>query len=712
MNIYQEFKSIINKYSFRDEVIKKVLNIFDGAGETQIITSDIIPKPLKIKEFIVLSNEIERALNIIHSKLKEIQQKYEISSGSLFYFSQYGGSKTQFLNLVENEINLEISNCIIILFEDLYHINPINLFDQIFSQIFQILAKMPKISEDQVKYRRFSNELRHYIGEIQVAIRQSSNLKKAETLLSNLKKIKNPEMRNIIDELDALLHSTILVDSVDILNKVIQLMQFCSQNEIIFLFLFDEVDLWLEERGEELKFSEDFNKISKIMKLILEIPDSKVKIFMVYTCTDRVNRLFQTMQYKFETISPVASRLNRIYNSSEKILEPGNYGSKIDIAIVNLAAFYHLANDRVKIDTNKIEEMLPILDKKYKILSRRMANSKVIQLLKNYQQLSQPLEVGLKNWKNNTQHYGNLLQDNLPSILNRLTIKFVRKDILVDPSRTLSRDKIDGFFINYSLDDEEIKTPVEIKLTREFKGEKAYQALQYLQLNPNDSLIMIIFSPTTLEIITKEIIQYAENNGYDKSVYERIHIILIDKPIAFSSINGITRVSSDAENMLDFLNAFANWFEFFSDFSNQYQEIKRKLGIDFIPPKVKKPIEYERPTEEPEIEETPGFKLSPEQQTCLNLASAMFHRKKFSQTGRMNKSTIQNFIADHSLGITDLEKYLEIMDRANVIEKITKSQVIFSTKIINALSLDDLRQKINNYFQRTVEKSGTMGTFL
>lgn len=711
MNIYQQFNSIVNKYSYRDEVIKKILNIFDGTGENQIISNELIPKPLRIKEFVIFSNEIERALNIIHSKLREIQQKGLTNSGSLFYFSQYGGSKTQFLNLVENEISFEIPNCITILFEDLYHINPIILFEQIFSQIFQIIGRVPKISEDQVKYRRFSNELRRYIGEIQVAIQQSSNLKQAEMLLSNLRKIKNPEMRNIINELDALLHSTILVDSIDILNKIIQLMQFCSQNEILFLFLFDEVDLWLDEGGEELKFSKDFNKISKIMKLILEIPDNKIKIFMVYTCTDRVNRLFQTMQHKFETISPVASRLNRIYNSSEKILEPGNYGSKIDIAMVTLAAYYHLANNRVKINTEIIEKAIPILDKKYKSFSRRMANSKIIQLLKNYQILSEPLKSGLKNWKNNTQHYGILLQNNLPSILNRLTIKFVQKDILVDPSRILSRDKIDGYFVNYSLEDEEIKTHVEIKLTKEFKGEKAYQALQYLQLHPEESLVMIIFTPTPSNIINKEIINYAENNGYDKSVYKRIKFILIDKPIAFSAINGISRASIDSESILEFLDAFANWFEFFSDFSNQYQEIKRKLGIDFIPPKTIKPPASEKP-EQLEAKKLIASKLTPGQQTCLNLLSAMFHRRKFSTTGRMNKNTIQNFIADHSLGIADLEKYFELMDRSNIIEKITKSQVIFSSKIINAQSLEDLSQKVCTFFQINSEKLGTMRVFL
>ncbi len=715
MNIYQEFNSIVNKYSYRDEIVKKVLKIFEGTGENQILSREIIPSQLRIKEFLILSDEIERALNIIHSKLREISQESIITSASIFYFSQYGGSKTQFLHLIENEINIEFPNCIVVLFEDLDHINPISLFDAIFSQIFQIIAKLSSISEDPINYKKFTSELRNYFGNIQVAIQQSKNLKKAEDLLNSLRRIRNPEILRIIEELDLLLHTTILVDSIDILNKIIALMQYCSQNDIIFLFLFDEVDLWLDVVEEELTFSQEFNKISNIMKLILEMSDNRIKSFMVFTCTDRVNLLFQRMQHKFETISPVSSRLNRIYNSSEIILEPGNYGSKIENALVNLTAFYHLANNRVKIDTEIIEKIVPLLEKKYKTFSRRITNSKIIQLLRNYVLLSQPLEIGLRNWKNNTTHYGSLIQDNLPSILNRLNIKFVRKDIPVDPNRTITRDKIDGYFINYSLDDEEIKTHAEIKLTKEFKGEKAYQALQYLQLNKEEHLVMIIFTPTPIELINREITHYAENNAYERSIFERLHIILIENPLAFCAINWISRGGSEPYQISEFLDSYANWFEFFCDFSNQYREIKRKIGLDIIKPEKPPPTDVPPapPTDvPPPPPPPPEYTLSTEEQTCLNLLSNMFHRRKFSSTGRMNKSTIEKFISDQSLGITDLEKYLELMDRANIIEKITSAQVTFSSKIINGTSLDDVKQGVINLFQRATQKENTINIFL
>ncbi len=707
MNLYKEFNDIVSKYSFFEDNIKKILRIFDGTGDNQIISSDIVPPNFRIKDFIVISDQIERGLNIIHKRLREIQEENSKNSGYLFYFSQYGGSKTQFLNIVVDEITAKLPNCITVLFEDIHHINPILIFENIFSQIFQILAKIPQFHEDRERYRNFSRELREKIAEVQIAIRQSSNLKEAEVILENLRKIKNPNMIKQINKLDDLLHTTILVDPLLIFHKIINLMQFCSQHGILFLFLFDEVDLWLEERGDELSFSKDFNRVSKIMKYMFEIPDNHIKNFLVFACTDRVNRLFMTLQYKFENISPVASRLNRIYNSAEKVLDPGNYGLNMDKILVNLAAFYQLVNIQPKIDIKLLEQSLPILEYKYKSFSRRMANSKIIQMLNNYKLLSQPLNIGLKEWKNNAQYYGNLIQKNLPSILNRLTIKFVREDIPVDPGVGLTKDKIDGYFVNYSMESKEIRTHAEIKLTSNFKGEKAYQVLQFLQLHPDESIIMILFCPSTLENIKKKIYEYAENNAYNHEIYSRLYFIHLQNPLAFAPIIGITKVGADSDKLLEFLESFASWLEFFSDISSQYQEIKQRIGIDFVPPEPPPRPEGIHGEETPE----PEIKLTTEQQTCLNLLSQLYHKRKFTETGRMYKSTIRKFIEENSLGITDVEKYYELMKHSNIVDKITNKTVSFSDKIVKIDSLSDLRKTTANFFLRSQESASIMSYY-
>ncbi|GAH47807.1 unnamed protein product, partial [marine sediment metagenome] len=115
MNLYQEYNKIVNNYSFFEDYIKKIIRIFEGTGDNQIITRDIIPPNFRIKDFVVFSDQIERGLNIIHKGLREIQEENAKNSGYLFYFSQYGGSKTQFLNLIVDEISAKLTNCITVL---------------------------------------------------------------------------------------------------------------------------------------------------------------------------------------------------------------------------------------------------------------------------------------------------------------------------------------------------------------------------------------------------------------------------------------------------------------------------------------------------------------------------------------------------------------------------------------------------------------------
>ena len=74
----------------------------------------------------------------------------------------------------------------------------------------------------------------------------------------------------------------------------------------------------------------------------------------------------------------------------------------------------------------------------------------------------------------------------------------------------------------------------------------------------------------------------------------------------------------------------------------------------------------------------------------------------------MYKSTIRKFIVDNSLGISDVEKYFEIMKYSNIIDKITDKTVSFSAKIIKIDSLDNLRKITINCFQKKEDSSGIL----
>jgi len=125
INFSKEYKNLHNNFIYYDkEKINKIFLIFQGKGGSQTITRDIIPKSTHIQDFIILNSEMERALRYVNTQIIKLSQDTQQTSSFLFYFSQYGGSKTQFLNLVEDEINRKLTKTIIIFINDLTQLKP------------------------------------------------------------------------------------------------------------------------------------------------------------------------------------------------------------------------------------------------------------------------------------------------------------------------------------------------------------------------------------------------------------------------------------------------------------------------------------------------------------------------------------------------------------------------------------------------------------
>lgn len=699
-NFKKEYKNLQSNFLYYDKAkIKRIFLIFEGKGGSQIITDEIIPDNTKVQDFLILNSEIERGLKYVETELRTLIRESQPISSYLFYFSQYGGSKTQFLNLVQDVINEKLSEVITIFIDDLTQLKPSYIFEELISQLMHNLGLIREFN-DKKSYNHFFEEIYPIISDINIAMRQSANLKKAEKLIEGLD-TKNPERKEKLSKLNDLLHSTILIDKVDILKKIKKLMQKCAEKNLVFLFLFDEVDLWIDEDSSELRFSKRLTKISKVMKNLLELPDHNIKLFFLFACTDRVNRLFQEQQTPFSIRSPTATRLIRIYNSSERISESGTYGDSIDQALLKLGVLNDVINDDgFNIDETFFSKAVIPLKKKFNDIPRRNTNSIIIRLLKCYRALYPPLQNGLKNWKNNTQKYGNLIQDHITSILKRLHITFHREDILIDPERMKSTDKIDGYFLNYDYKGLEKKTFSELKLTKEFKEKKARQVLQWLQIHPEEPFILIILSPDNIDDIKEKINFYAENNDYKLELLKSLHIIHINDPYAFCAINGITDVISNPKNLASFLDNFSFWFDFFGDFTEQYLEIQNKIGFIRYPPA------QERKTEEEieigaEKEKVSEVQLTKEQHSCIQLLTHMQRENSFTKSGRKNKSSIEQIVEEKSMGITNLERLYKTMKEATLISKITENQVTFSIKERDKLldlGLEDFMEELKKKF--------------
>lgn len=695
MGIFQDYEKYCRDFIYLELYVKNILSIFEGSGKSQIITKDTIRKSnKKIRDFLILSPTIENAMNYILSELLDIKSSPQKFSGGLFYFSRYGGSKTQFLYLVLNEIQEKLPDCIVVLFNDINDLGPIQLFNKIKQSAYYTIPTLARFKDDEQKYLDLMNNLESISAEINVDLRQSSNLNKILQKIGFVKNRleKNPQLRKKLEEGIELIHTSILVDSELVVKKILDFMKELTQNGFIFLFLYDEVDLWIEDTAEQLLFSEKFNRLERIMKYIFESSQHEIKLFHLFACTERVNILIKSFRHTFSESSSAGSRFIWIYGHSELVPESGNYGDRIEEALAKISAFYTLSNDGFKIDSLFLDATLKQLNEYFKIYSRRVSNSQIIRILKTYHNLKLPLGKGIKEWRNNSDKYGRLIQYHLDRILSHINIKFVRQDIKIQPERRDS-DKIDGFFVNYDENENEIKTHVEIKLTKKFTGDKAYQALQWAQVK-KEPIVMIIFSPDSIDEINHQIIDYAEKKGFTLEDTNRIKILNIDSQYSFSPIVGVENVLSDHTKLTEFYSNYAFWLDFFGQFTNKYQELRMSLGLSYV-----KPIKKEEKEAIEEDKEEEPKELPSEARICIDLLVKLYNKNKLSKSGRLAKNTIDNINKEFSLGISNLDKIYDLMQKNGIISKINPSTVNFSQDILKISHLENFVQLCENKFK-------------
>ena len=630
-----------------------------------------------------------------------IQHSTSDFSDSMFYFSRYGGSKTQFLNLVLDEIQTKIPECIVLLFNDIDELRPENLYNKLKQVSYY---KIPNIY-NELEYINLMSKLESISSDINVDLRQSSNLNKMMEKLGFIKKQlqKNPELNKKLEEIIDLLRTSILVDSESVMKRILEIMKELTKNGLFFLFLYDELDLWIDETSEDLFFSKSFRQLEKVLKLLFESSQHEIKLFHLFACTDRISKLIEENKYFYDKTTSAGSRLMQIHGRAEIVYESGNYGDKIGEALAKISAFYTLSNDRFPIEEDFLNNTLEKLKQKYLIYSRKLINTKIINILKIYHNLKIPLEKGLDEWKRDVKRYSGLLHKYLDGILRGIEISFVLKEVRIEPDNPNS-NRIDGYFINYDEEDNEVRTYAEIKLAKEFTNDKAYQVLQWSQVREKP-IILIVFSPNSIDDIKNKIIEFSEKKGFSIDDVNRIHILNISIPFAFCSIIGIESLLSNYEELTNFYKDYGEWLDFYGDFSYKYQGIRTLLGFSYE--KISKPRKEE---EEKESEKKEKKELSLEAKMCMDILVGLQRDKKLNKTGRLAIATIEKLNNESSLGISNLEELYETMRNYDLIATIGKSYIQFSKDITKIKELDRFVEKCENKFKK--EKDDLFSKFV
>ena len=83
--------------------------------------------------------------------------------------------------------------------------------------------------------------------------------------------------------------------------------------------------------------------------------------------------------------------------------------------------------------------------------------------------------------------------------------------------------------------------------------------------------------------------------------------------------------------------------------------------------------------------------LPSEATPCLSLLAKLFSSKKMQRTGRLGKATLDKMNKQYSLGISDMQSIIDVMERFGIIVNITKAMVEFTQDIIK---IEDLSKFI------------------
>ncbi len=697
---YADFDTLRSKFFYLKNNIPGIYNVLVGNGASQIITEEIIPNNSLIRTFLTLSPMMERSLSSVMDGIKSISESSTDYLSSFFYITQYGGSKTQFIHMVINEINQNEESCICINFEEISKITPTNFFNELFREILRKLAKISKFRNDKSYYQNFYSKFNQIVSRIHFLLQQSKNLEEILKILNDLSRSVDSPSKKKLETLRSILYSSILVDPKAILNEIIALMQHCTEFDIVFVIFFDEVDHWINDSSQDFHFNSKFLQREEILQSIFELHNHKVNVQFVFACTQRIHHYIETFQKDISDRSAAGSRLIKIIEQTKKIGESGTYGGTTANALQKISALYYYAKNFSQFDDRFFASTEPILEKKYGYYSRRICNSKIIHLITAFHILHNALTTGWTSWEKNPTKFGNMWQKFLNLIVEPININFIRKDIYIDPTRQKIKKKIDGYFLIPTLQETDLKIYVEIKFAKQFTPDKAEQAIKWLSIHPKERIIMVIFSPSKLERIKEQIMNYCIKDNFPPELIKGIEIIHIENPYAFCGIWGIENFLAKPDQLREITQALGIWVNFYGNFASQYQEIIQRIKtLDYYKP-IFAPKEHDDTQSPEDTDEFNIDNLNPEQRTYYDFLRFLFSKKKFSKTGRMGKTKLQDLIKKTAFGISDHEACIEFLFRYQIITDISKKTVVFSPSYFGMSILKEFENDIIKKFKR------------
>jgi len=507
---YEEIKdSLLN---VNKETSSHILDILEASGSAIIKADDLesVGYRVPLEKILILSDHMRQAIEKFNETIKRIGSADNPETGSLFYIAEYGGSKTQFIELINSIIsenkgrNLPPFNRVIpIIFNGIIDLSATYLGEKIEQQTAKILSRELDLLEREGKSPQEIHAFENFLNLL-VEFRKVKNapehLERIYNLLSDIERtsehsvglnVKISKVRNELSQLP-------LIDEEKLLNIVFDIMKFVSRYNVVYIFFFDECDEWLAKGEQESIWDQNFIKRQYFFRKLYD-SISELRLYQIYCLTPRIHESLRSEKSdSIPGIHRLSSDLTKYMSSSSShslIREEGIYQGNEAIEAV-LKWLILLEKSFHSVDPTIFDSFLnKLIDRIDNKLSRRKANGTIIAAIRAYIQLVEYITYGQNQYeaaKKTPAHQltiGKVIEDKFASYLNFLNFNFEKKHQKVGGGKL-----VDGRF-SMGVRGREFNLHAEIKSFNKpeaFEIGKAGQVINCVK-NLNQKVIFFLF---------------------------------------------------------------------------------------------------------------------------------------------------------------------------------------------------------------------------
>jgi len=534
MTLKKKFGELKNTLlNVNNEIASRVLNILEASGSAIIKAEDLESQGYNVSldKMLILSNHMKQAMQQFNDNIKTIGSVDSPRTGSLFYIAEYGGSKTQFIELINSIIKEQkerdlppFNHVIPVTFNGSLDLTAAYLGEQIEQKTAKILSHVLDMLDREGKSNAETHSFENFM-DLLVEFRKVKNapehLERIHSFLSDIEtsgdlstglKLKISKIRNELAQLP-------LIDEERLLNIVFDIIEFASRYKIVYLFFFDECDDWLAKVEQESVWSQNFLiKQYFFRKLYDRI--ANLRLYQIYCFTPRIHELLRSEKSdSIPGIHRLSSDLTKYLSSSgpySLIREQGIYQGEEAVEVV-LKWLILLEKSFHSVDSTIFDSFLnKLISKIDNKLSRRKANATIISAIRAYMKLSEYIKNGQNHYDSAEKRpsyqltIGDIIQDTFSSYLNFLNFNFEKKHHDVEGGKY-----VDGRFV--SIKGRETGLYAEIKTFNKpdsFNLDKAKQVLNCV-LNLNNKAVFFLFCNGLTD-------EFVKNKFYEWKLHGRI----------------------------------------------------------------------------------------------------------------------------------------------------------------------------------------------